>query len=333
MDNPIFAKLATLGFGALDRDNCCGTWKSYAVSLQRFNASTYWIFVAIRIPARSGELRKAIKEALKAGGLKGGAVANVMPNYVQGQLRFSRVENEVGDLMAFLDAVIGVLRANGVGPADTCALSGAPNPDSLCLMRRQDFQGYQPVRAALVQQECYAAREKVEENENNGSYLTGLLGAVVGALLGVGVNLLTMVFLKRMFAILFALVPAAAMFGYKKCRGRTNKLSLVIVVCVSLLCVPLMEYLATAMLVAREYGLSVGETLRDVGKMFFGGDLLSETGPEMLKMLLFMALGLLFGWGYLWGQLNSTKLRGSQLLQESLRPNPIFRSDGEHTSE
>ena len=324
MDNPFFAKLAPLGFTALDQNNCVGVWNNYAVTLRRYSGSLYWIFVAIRIPARSKELKKSLKSALQARLGKRAAVANVMPNFLQGQLRFSHVENELPEISAFLDTATGLLRENGVGPADTCAVTGAPNPDSLCLLDRPGFVGFQPVCASAIRREDYEAQAKVEENENNGSYLTGFLGALLGALVGVGVNLLTIVFLQRIFSLLFALVPIFAMFGYKLFKGKTNKVSLVIVIVLSLLCVPLMEFLADSIQIAREYQAPFGEVAAEVAKIFFDAEVLAETGPEMLKLLLFMVLGLFLGYGYLRGQLNSTKAGSLRLQLESLRPNPNY---------
>ena len=61
----LFAKLAPLGFTALDQNNCVGAWGNYAVILRRYSGSIYWILVAIRIPARSKELKKSLKTALR----------------------------------------------------------------------------------------------------------------------------------------------------------------------------------------------------------------------------------------------------------------------------
>ena len=64
------------------------------------------------------------------------------------------------------------------------------------------------------------------------------------------------------------------------------------------------------------------EPLKEVWQDFFEPKVLKETGPEMLKMLLFMALGVFVGWSYMRGSLNSSKLRSSKLQVETLRVNP-----------
>ena len=324
MDNSFFAKLAPLGFTALDQNNCVGAWNNYAVTLRRYSGSLYWIFVAIRIPARSKELKKTLKTALRAKLGKRAGVANVMPNFFQGQLRFNHVENELPEITTFLDTVTAALRENGVGPADTCAVTGAANPDSLCLLDRPGFVGFQPVCASAVRREGYETQAKVEENENNGSYLTGTIGALLGMLVGVGVNLLTLVFLKRFYVMLFALVPVAAMLGYKLFKGKTDKLSIVIVIVLSVVAVPLMEFLTLVFSVMREYSAPFGEVLSWAAEVFFEPEVTKESVPEMLKMLLFMALGVFVAWSYMARQTNSAQTKGVQALLESMRPNPNY---------
>ena len=325
MDNSFFAKLAPLGFTALDQNNCVGAWHNYAVTLRRYSGSLYWIFVAIRIPARSKELKKTLKTALRAKLGKRAGVANVMPNFFQGQLRFNHVENELPELTTFLDTVTAALRENGVGPADTCAVTGAVL-ELLCevVFSPLGFVGFQPVCASAVRREGYETQAKVEENENNGSYLTGTIGALLGMLVGVGVNLLTLVFLKRFYVMLFALVPVAAMLGYKLFKGKTDKLSIVIVIVLSVVAVPLMEFLTLVFSVMREYSAPFGEVLSWAAEVFFEPEVTKESVPEMLKMLLFMALGVFVAWSYMARQTNSAQTKGVQALLESMRPNPNY---------
>ena len=321
MENPIFAKLAPLGFTPVDQNNCVGTWKNYAVTLRRVNFAAYYVLLAIRIPAASKELKRSLKVAVKTNVGKKAAIANVQPNFVQGQINFGR-EDEAAALSVFLDTVTAVLRENGVGPANTCAVTGAANPDSLCLLDRPGFPGFQPVCATAVRQEGYAAQARVEENENNGSYLTGAIGALLGMLVGVGVNLLTLVFLHRFYVILFALVPVAAMFGYKLFKGKTDKISIVIVIVLSVIAVPLMEFLTLVFDVMREYSAPFGEVLSWASEAFFAPEFTKQTIPEMLKMLLFMALGVFVAWSFMAKQTNSVQARGAQILLDTMRPNP-----------
>lgn len=322
MDNEIFAELQQYGFQPVNNNICVGTWQNYAVTLQKINGKNYYVYVAIRIPKTSKELKKSLKDTFKASGEKRIVVTRVMPNFVHLNFNFAKVENPAAAFARWMDLALGVLSQNGIGPADTCAVTRASNPDSLCFMSDPNYCGYQPVCAAAVRANNYEVQDKAEDNENNGSYLSGFIGAVVGMLVGVAVNLLTIVFMERIYALLFALVPIFSMFGYKLFKGKTNKASLVIVVALSLLAIPLMEFLSLSLGLAKEFEAPLEETVKYVSEVFFDSDVLKETGPEMVKLLIFMGLGLLIGWRYLYGQLNSTKVSDSKLRLGSMRPNP-----------
>ena len=135
-------------------------------------------------------------------------------------------------------------------------------------------------------------------------------------------NLATIVFVHRIYVVLFALIPIAAMFGYKLLKGKTNWFAIVVVVALSLIAIPVLELLSLALNVVREYDWPFGEALSYFAEHFFDGDILKETGPEMLKFLLFTALGLFVSWSYVHNSLNSSQMAGSKLQLDTLRPNP-----------
>lgn len=323
MENEMISGMRQYGFQAVTPYVCVGTWKNYAVTLRRFTRQSYYVYLAVRLGKANSQLRKTLRAAVKAAGMKKAAVNSVQANTVMGSFSFGDSGSLAG-LTAFLELLTNTLRENGVGPANTCAVTGAPNPDSLCMLQRQNCYGYQPVCASAVRRETSAVQERVEENENNGSYLTGTLGAVLGAILGIGVNVLTILFLERIFSLLFALVPIGAMFGYKLCKGKTNKYSLLIVIVLSVLAVPVMIYLSTALSFVRELKTPLGEALRVTGEIFFTGSFLREILGDLVKMLIFMALGVAFAWGYMREQLNVNRLEGANVHLESLRPNPLY---------
>jgi hypothetical protein len=321
-ENEIFARLTQYYFEPVNQNFCVGTWRNYAIALQRFSGQAYYVYVAVRIQKSDVKpLRKVLKEAVKASGIKKAGVNRVMPNFIHGFFNFDK-SGELQSFAAYMETLTAALMQNGVAPANTCAVTGAPNPDSLCLVGTPNCFGYQPVCAAAVRQTGYAAQEKAEDNENNGSYLTGLIGAVLGTLVGVAVNVLVMVFLQRIFAMLFALVPICAMFGYKLFKGKTDKVSMVIVIVLSVLAVPLMEFLNLGISLAKEYSVPISQAFEFTTEYFFDSEILKETLPEMGKMLLFMGLGVLIAWTYMRNQLNSTKTQSAQLQLNSMRPNP-----------
>ena len=322
MANETFTQLSQFGFTPANEAVCVGTWNNYAVELQRYSGRTYYTYLAIRIPKANKAVKKACNAAFKAAGIKRAAVMGVAPNFVQAAYTLEKGDAEVPGFRAFMDTLTGTLAQNGIAPANTCAVTGADNPDSLCLVLNNKYMGYQPVVGAAVRQGDYDLQAKVEENENNGSYASGFVGALIGALLAVALNVAAMVFTDRMYAILFALVPIFAMFGYKLFKGKTNAGSLIVILLLSLLAIPMMIYLTLAVTVVREYGVPLGDALRAAGKVIVNPEYLAEIKRDILMMLLFMVLGLLFAFRFLRGQLNSTKVQTSRLQVETMRPNP-----------
>ena len=324
MENEIFAVLARYQFTPVNQNICVGTWKNYAVALRRQGGSVYCCYLAVRLEKerRSG-LKKELNSAIKqSGSKKAGSVTQVSANFLIYTFTFPKQEDPAVFFSDRMNFITDALRNAGVAPADTCAVTGASGPDSLCLISSPSHFGYQPVFATAVRQNDAKIQARAEENETNGSYLGGIIGALLGTLLGIGINLLTIVFLKRIYVVLFALIPIAAMFGYKLLRGKTNWFAIVVVFTLSLIAIPVLELLSLALSFVREFDLPFGESLSYFAKHFFDGEILKETGPEMLKFLLFTALGLFASWSYVHNSLNSSQLAGAKLQLDTMRPNP-----------
>ena len=326
VENKYFTALAQYGFQPAGQNFCVGTWRNYAVALQNYSAKAAFLYVAIRVAKeQTKELRNALKTALKASVGKNIAVYAIHPNFAQFSVKLGKAETAAQEFAALVEPVTAALWETGVAPANTCALTQAANPDSLCLLSAPGYIGYQPVCAASVRKEDYALQEKTEENENNGSYGTGLAGALLGALAGIAVNLLTMVFLHFMSAWLFALIPVFAFFGYKKLNGKTDKVALIIVIAISILSLPVMLVLELAFEVVKEYGAPFGEALRFGMESLTNTEVLSAMSKDLIFMVIFMVIGVFVGWGYMHSQLNSTKLQNSKAKLESMRSNPNYQ--------
>lgn len=327
-ENKYFTALSQYGFQTADQNFCVGTWRNYAVALQCYSGKTCFLYVAIRVPKEQLKaFRQTLKPALKAAVGKKAALYGIQPNFVQFSLRLGRADNALQEFAELLEPLTAALWENGVGPADSCALTKAANPDSLCLFTAPGLIGYQPVCAAAVRQADYALQEKTEENENNGSYATGLVGALLGGLAGIAVNLLIIVFLHFISAWLFALIPILSFLGYKLLNGRTDKVSVLIVVAISVLSLPAMVILELAFEVIKEYHAPLGEALGFGLESITNPEVLSAMSRDLILMVVFMAIGIFVGWSFMRGQINSTKLQGSRAKLESLRPNPNYNTE------
>lgn len=323
INSAIFNRLAKYGFTPASDAVCVGTWNNYAIELQKFAGNLYYVYVAIRTND-TGSVRKTCKDALKAAGVKHASMERVMKNYLLASFRFVKGDEALQGFRSFMDTLTMALAHNGVGPANTCAVTGASNPDSLSLVLKNDYLGYQPVCGSAVRQKDYEVQSRVEENETSGSYASGFLGALIGMLLAVALNVLFIKLTNQMYVVLFALVPIAAMFGYKLFKGKTNKNSLIIIVLLSLLSIPLIIYLIATVTLMHDFFLPLGEALSEAGKISVNPEYLSAIRRDLIMMVLFMALGLLFAWRFIRGQLNSTKSETSKILINTMRPNPVY---------
>ena len=183
---------------------------------------------------------------------------------------------------------------------------------------------YQPVNAAALRQQGTQAREKAEENQTNGSYLLGLIGAILGTLVGLIPNLLTAVYTETIYSILFALIPICAMLGYKLLKGKMDTGSIIVVVVLSLISVPLMVVLELAFYFVRD-GFSLGFALSRSVQLLTEPGVLSELGGELVKRVLFMGLGIWVAWRFMSNQTNRSAVQNSEAQLASLRPNPAYQ--------
>ena len=73
-----------------------------------------------------------------------------------------------------------------------------------------------------------------------------------------------------------------------------------------------------------DFFLPLGEALSEAGKISVNPEYLSAIRRDLIMMVLFMTLGLLFAWRFIRGQLNSTKSETSKILINTMRPNPVY---------
>ncbi len=302
-----------------------GTWKGYAVTLRKISAKTFYLDVAVRMEKVPAGLRRALGRGIKEKGMRLGGIELINKKRVVFSISFKGSDQALPRLQERLDAATSALRENGISPADTCAISGAARPDSLCLVNVNGAPCYQPVCAAVVREQSTQTREQAQENEVNGSYAMGILGAALGMLVGLIPNLLTIVLAERIYGILFALVPICAMFGYKLFKGKMGKASIAIVIVLSLLGVVLIPYLELVFYLVRDSGFTLGQAF-DIARLYMTQpEFLGEISGDLLQLLLFMVIGIAIAWRYMSSQTNSSTVQSAEAQLASLRPNPAYQ--------
>ena len=197
---------------------------------------------------------------------------------------------------AHADAVREALKAvsaAGFKPNEVCPKCGQTGCDVAAVCGVHEFR---PTHRACLQGNAEDISEKADKNAQNGSYLLGILGAILGMLVGTLPTLLTVVFLDYEYAILFALMPVCAYFGYKLFGGKMNTAAIVVTVIMAVLGVYMVMF-ECAVYSDIAYG---GYLLRDalpllLDYMLVGENWVILTGDLWVEFL-FAALGVWFSW-------------------------------------
>ncbi len=321
----ILSALSNLGFGSVG-GYYYGSWRGYAVTLRRLSTKNFFADFAIRLDKVPSGLRKALAAAVKEKGMKVAGAEAITRTTASFSFAVKNQDVAMTRLTECLDAAGAALWQNGLAPAATCAISGAPNPDSLCLVPRGNLFSYQPVSAAVLRQQSVQTREKVEENQVNGSYGLGAVGAFLGMLVGLIPSLLLLVSTNYISAWLFALVPVCSMIGYKLFKGKMGKASIAIVVVISLLAALLLPYMEMVVYFTREANFPLGQAFGIAMSYMTHPDFLKSVTASLLQILLFMGLGIVIAWGYMSKQTNGSAVQTLDAQLGTLRPNPAFQA-------
>lgn len=297
---------------------CFGTYRGWPLLLRPYSGGIYYLDVSTQIDKRDGR-RKLIQKSVKEHYGKSISCQN-FGSYLRFPVGFNKKLPYEEQFERYMAAIDRALRENGLTPSERCAICGGGSPDSLCVM-----EGYQPVHGACVRDMAVHTHEKAQENQVNGSYLTGAVGAVLGAVVGIIPSLITTFLIDTIFSLLFALVPLAALWGYRKLNGKMSRGSIVIIILVSLLSVFLMLFISVAYYTMEGTGLSFGGAFALTIATLLNLEGLAYLAGESLIYFFFMALGIWFAWGRL-RQTNTNSLHDMKLTQSTVRPNPNVRS-------
>jgi len=233
-----------------------------------------------------GKLLKAIRADLPKGCVS-------QPPRNQGTVAFTVQQKDADPTPLFeqvLDTVATHFREAGLTPSDTCPVCHQPGCDGLAFLNGV----YVPVHQACVQNTTQAVALKAQKNQATGNYFTGFLGALLGGLVGTIPNVIAAVWLERIFAILYALIPLGAYYGYKLFKGKMNKAALVSAIVSSVINLFMVEYINQYVWLCLDF-----EELFDLGlytQVFFMVLREGELTAGLLQGALFLALGLWFSW-------------------------------------
>ena len=323
--NAIYSSLAPMGFitaGQL----CMGSWRGYTVQLRPYNGQYYYLDVAVRVDKRDKSLSKNLRRRVKELSGKGLGCVNG-GSHLSFVVSFNKKSPYQEQFENYMQAISSALRQEGISPADSCAVCGGGTPDSLCFYD----SSYQPVHSACIRSSLEQARQDIEQNKLNGSYLTGFIGAFLGMIVGSLPSIFTIVVLEQIFAVLFALVPMVSAYGYRKFNGRMDKLSVVFVVLLSFVSVIVMQFVSTVILLMGELPMDAGEALALSAQLLLNLEGLMLIITSSGSLFLFMLLGIFIAWRSVI-QTNSGSLKNLEGLGSTLRPNPAYSPESDSNS-
>lgn len=318
----VYKAMEGLGFETMG-ELCCGVWEGYAVELRPYNGYFY-LDVAVRVDKKDRQLRKDIQRAVKENNAGHSLDCQNNGSFLSFFVRFNKKSPYEQQFAGFMKAITLALRQYGIGPANTCSVCGGGSPDSLCVVG-----GYQPVHSACIKGLAAETRAEADENRENGSYLTGLIGAILGMLVGLIPSILTIMLADTIYGVLFALVPMASAWGYRKCKGKMSRGSVAIIVLLSFIGVFVMQYLVVGFTIMGEYAVDLGMAFELTAELLLNAEGFALIARESVAPLVFMLLGVWIAWRYMYQGTNAGKLGQIDAVMSTLRPNPSFgRTEG-----
>lgn len=262
-----------LGFSLVNNTYCMKR-KGYAISL--FIANTAFYKIVLNESITKEQLNK-IREAKKGCALnttfkKDDSILVPISSILRTSQKFvQKCENN-------LLKVIDVLISEELKQSKIC---------SECGEEVENIVGYNGI-ACYMHKECFEKikeklkaeyQEELQSNENQRSM--SIMLCFLGAIVGVIPSAIALLGFAYLFALLFALVPLAAFYGYKLGKGPLDKTASICSIAFSFISVAIV-FLIYVVSVANMVGVTVGELYNASPEAFFidGG-----------QILLFWALG------------------------------------------
>lgn len=132
------------------------------------------------------------------------------------------------------------------------------------------------------------------ENENviktnRGSYLTGIIGAIIGGLIATIPWVLAYVYGGMMLSILAALIAAGEFYGYKICKGKINKSLPSIIMILAIIIVTIVTLVIIPGLLIQKEGINV--SLINIQRLYQNEEFATAIMKDFVISIIFTILG------------------------------------------
>ena len=193
-------------------------------------------------------------------------------------------------------AVVPAVRAfkkSGAFTGDRCAVCNGSGCDMAAPIRG----AARPVHSRCLDGAVSAASQRQGENDSKGSYVTGIIGGILGMIVGTIPSFLVILLTQRIYALLFALVPLLAYYGYRLMGGRMNRAALLVSVVMAIVGVYFLEFALMTYALSDEYGLSIAEAIRTMPIYLEDPQVWLEVTTGAVMEFIFAGIGILIVWG------------------------------------
>lgn len=143
--------------------------------------------------------------------------------------------------------IVRILKKKSISYPKHCVLCGEEGADSYAVID----EGNQPIHRDCLQNQLTVTRQRKAE----GSYLLGVIGAILGCLVGSIPCILSLLLFRKTFCVLFLFLPPGIYYGCKWLHGKMNWLVLGLSVVLSLASVYVMEFIVRIQYNLQEQGL------------------------------------------------------------------------------
>lgn len=261
-------------------DGMAGAWRGYpfVTRLQSKRISVLTTVFTISGQLSGKLVRRLKKELPKRCSLTGGQTPTLICSGQDDEL--------LGSYTAAMEKVTSALREEGVCVPDKCPYCKQEGCDALALLNR----AYTPVHKACCEEQSYSTVTRAEVNAKQGSYVTGVIGALLGGFVAVIPSILTIWFLERIYSVLFFLIPLGVYHGYRLLRGRMNRVVGVVTIVISLIMPFVLEQAVFYLTVATRFGIL--PSIFDTVSFYFTLQTPGEIAASLAMPYLFLLVGL-----------------------------------------
>lgn len=128
-----------------------------------------------------------------------------------------------------------------------------------------------------------------KETSSKGSYLTGILGAIVGGAIATIPWVLVYIYGGMMFSILAALIAAGELYGYKIAKGKITKKLPIILMVIALIIVTVTTLVIIPTLLIAKEGIAVN--LTNISRLYENGEFAIAMMKDFIISVIFTILG------------------------------------------